>query len=103
MGNSGIEVPITKKLYQILCRIGHRRILLRLASHDLHVHWPFNSDTSGKVSNLELLFSSQKVRSDQRILVLVSEPENEDNKSRSRLHARDYRRFFLDLVSKPEI
>ena len=89
MGNSGIEVPITKKLYQILCRIGHRRILLRLASQDLHVHWPFKSDTSGKVSNLELLFLSQKVRSDQRILVLVSEPENEDNKSRSRLDARD--------------
>ena len=51
---------------------------------------PFKSDTSGKVSNLELLFSSQKVRSDQRILVLVSEPENEDNKSRSRLDARDW-------------
>ena len=42
---------------------------------------PFKSDISGKVSNLELLFSSQKVRSDQKILVLVSEPENEDNKS----------------------
>ena len=50
---------------------------------------PFKSDTSGKVSNLELLFSSQKVRSDQRILVLVSEPENEDNKSRSCLNDRD--------------
>ena len=37
------------------------------------------------------------------ILVLVSKPENEDNKSRSRLDARDWRRFFLGLVSKPEI
>ena len=30
-------------------------------------------------------------------------PEIEDNKCRSRLDARDWRRFFLGLVSKPEI
>ena len=38
-----------------------------------------------------------------RTLVLVAKPENEDNKSLSRLHARDWKRLFLDLVSKPEI
>ena len=37
------------------------------------------------------------------ILDLVSKPENEDNKSGSRLNARDWRIFFLGLVSKPEI
>ena len=37
------------------------------------------------------------------ILDLVSKPENEDNKSGSRLDARDWRIFFLGLVSKPEI
>ena len=31
------------------------------------------------------------------------ERENEDDKSRSCLVARDWRRFFLGLVSKPEI
>ena len=75
MGNSGIEVPITKKLYQILCRIGNKRILLRLASLDLHVHWPFKSDTSGKVSNLELLFLSRSLRMKIINLDLVSMPE----------------------------
>ena len=39
------------------------------------------SDTSGKVSNLELSFSSRKLRSDQKKFVLLSKPENEDNKS----------------------
>ena len=34
---------------------------------------------------------------------LVSKPENENNESGSRLHARDWRRIFLDLVSKPNI
>ena len=90
MGNSGIEVPITKKLYQILCRIGHRRILLRLASQDLHVHWPFKSDTSGKVSNLELLFSSRSLRMKIINLDLVSMPEIGGD-------------CFLGLVLKPEI
>ena len=32
-----------------------------------------------------------------------SKPENEDDKSGSRLDDRDWRRIFLDLVSKPEI
>ena len=77
MGNSGIEVPITEKLYQILCRIGQRRILLRLASQDLHVHWPFKSDTSGKISNLELPFSSRSLRTKIINLDIVSMPEIE--------------------------
>ena len=34
---------------------------------------------------------------------LVSKPENVDNKSQSRLNARDCRTFFLGLVSKHEI
>ena len=77
MDNSGIEVPITKKLFQILCRICHRRILLQLASQDLLVHWPFKSDTSGRVSNLELLFSSRSLRMKIINLDLVSMPEIE--------------------------
>ena len=36
------------------------------------------------------------------ILVLISKSDIEDNKSRSRLNARDWRKFFLGLVSKPE-
>ena len=114
MGNSGIEVPITKKLYQILCRIGHRRIFLRLASQDLHVHWPFKSDTSGKVSNLELLFSSRSLRTKIINLDLVSMPEIEGDffsissrslrlsvkKVSSRLDVRDWIGEILILVSK---
>ena len=63
----------------------------------------FKSVTSGKVSNSELSFSSRKLRSNQKNFGLVSKPENEDNKSRSRIDDQDWRRIFLDHVSKPEI
>ena len=49
-------------------------------------------------SRILVLVSKTEIRSWE-----VSKPENEDNKSRSRLDARDWRRFFLGLVSKPEI
>ena len=42
-------------------------------------------------------------RENFRILVLVSMPEIEANKIRSRFDARYWRRFFLGLVSKPDI
>ena len=37
------------------------------------------------------------------ILALISKSDIEDNKSRSHLDARDWRRFILSLVSRPEI
>ena len=45
---------------------------------------------------------SRKLRSGQKILNIISKPENEDNKSRSPLNDRDWKRIVLDLVSKPE-
>ena len=54
----------------------------------------------GKDGNFSLLVLSLSIK---RILVLVSMPEIEDNLSRCRLDARDWMRFFLGLVLKPEI
>ena len=58
---------------------------------------------SGKDGKFQNSRSRLEKRDQIRILVLVSMPESEKNKSRSRLDARDWRRFFLGLISKPEI
>ena len=63
---------------------------------------PFNPDFRERWRVSEFSVLSRKQDQIKEILVLVPKPESEDDKSRSRLDARDWRKFFLSLVSKPE-
>ena len=63
---------------------------------------PFMPEFKERWQLSEFSVLSRKQDQIKEILVLVPKPESEDDKSRSRLAAQDWRQFLLGLVSKPE-